>query len=294
MKLIKNIKHNILDKYINISDKYQYLYILIIFIIILLIYFIITNIPKLIISKNGFTSETDNKTYEKADKIVYCCWTGNNPMSDDRKRCYESILKNIGVKVVLITPEKLNEYIKQDYPLHKSYEYLSYTHKADYLRTYMMHIYGGGYTDIKQTDYSWEPYFDVINNNTEKWALGTTELGAATVACNDNCDWVADNWNKVIGNGSYIFKQQTPFTTEWFNKMNKLLDDKYEELKKNPAQVPDDIPGKEITLPDGTTIISKYPVGWAEMLGGIFHPLCYKYHNKIIHALPPINTSHYR
>ena len=284
MKLNKTIKHNILA-------KYQYLYIPLILIIILLLIYLLVRFS---ISKNGFTSDTDNTIYEKADKIVYCCWTGNNPMSDDRKGCYESILKNIGVKVVLITPENMNEYIKPEYPLHKSYEYLSYTHKADYLRTYMMHIYGGGYTDIKQTAYSWEPYFDVLNNYKEKWALGTTELGAATVACYSNCDWVSDNWYKVIGNCAYIFKKQTPLTTAWFNEMNKLLDDKYEELRNNPAQVPDDSNGKEIKNKDGNITNSKYPLNWAEMLGAIFHPLCYKYNSKIIHALPPINTTNYR
>jgi len=259
-------------------------------IIIIAIYLLI----KTCMSKNGFTQENNSNIYEKAENVIYCCWTGNNPMSNDRKRCYESIITNISVKVVLITPENLNKFIKPEYPLHKSYEYLSYTHKADYIRTYMMHIYGGGYTDIKQTDYSWAPYFDVLNNMDNKWALGTTEIAAQTVACNSNCDWIADNWQKVIGNCSYIFKKQTPFTYEWFNEMNKKLDNKYEELKKCPAQVSDDFTGKEIKNSDGTITYSKYPLMWAEILGGIFHPLCYKYHDKIIHALPAVNTSNYR
>ena len=245
-------------------------------------------------SRDGFTKESFTETPEKADKIVYCCWTGNNSMSDDRKRCYESIITNIGVKVVLITPENLNEFIKPEYPLHKSYEYLSYTHKADYLRTYLMHIYGGGYTDIKETNYSWDPYFDVLNNLDNKWGLGYAEASIGGVACSKNCEWVKDNWQKLIGNGSYIFKRQTPFTLDWFNELNKVLDEKYEALKANPAQVSDDSNSKEIKNQDGTITISKYPLGWAEILGDIFHTICYKYNDKIIQAFPHINTSNYR
>ena len=73
-------------------------------------------------------------------------------MSDKRKKCLDSIKQNIGVKVILITPNNLDKYILKDYPLHKSYKYLSEVHKSDYLRTYFMHHYGGGYTDIKNTN----------------------------------------------------------------------------------------------------------------------------------------------
>lgn len=225
--------------------------------------------------------------------VVYCCWTGNNPMSEARQKCFDTIKKNIGCKVVLITPTNLNEYITPEYPLHKAYEYLSYTHKADYLRTYMLHVHGGGYTDIKETTISWRPYFELLENSPDKWAIGYKEVGAGGVACG-NCDEVVKNWEKLIGNGAYIFKKQTPLTTEWFRQMNAKLDEKYEALKANPAQAPDDVPGKEITLPDGQKIISKYPMYWAEMLGGIFHPVCYKYHDRLLNTLPAPKFSDYR
>jgi hypothetical protein len=227
------------------------------------------------------------------EHVVYCFWTGNNPMTPSRQKCFDSIKKNIGCTVILITPENLKEYITPEYPLHKAYEYLSYTHKADYLRTYMMHVHGGGYTDIKETTESWEPSFKLLENSPDKWAIGYKEI-AGGIACNTNCDEVTKNWEKNIGNCGYIFKKLTPLTTEWFNQMNAKLDEKYEALKANPAQVPDDGPGKEITLPDGQKIISKYPMGWSEMLGGIFHPTCYKYHDRLLNTLPAPNFSNYR
>lgn len=229
-----------------------------------------------------------------AMQTVYCFWTGNNEMSSNRKKCINSIRKNIGCQVILITPDNLSNYISHKYPLHRSYEYLSYTHKADYLRTYMMHVHGGGYTDIKETTISWLPYFKQLNDDKNKWAIGYKEIGAGGVACNTNCEEVIRNWDKLIGNGCYIFKKQTPLTSDWFNGMNAKLDEKYELLKANPAQAPDDVPGKEIILSDGTKINSQYPMGWSEMLGGIFHPICYKYHDRLLNTLPPPIFSNYR
>lgn len=56
--------------------------------------------------------------------------------------------------IVLITPNNLANYVKE--PLHEAFSYLSLTHKADYLRCYFMHYFGGGYTDIKAHFKSWQ------------------------------------------------------------------------------------------------------------------------------------------
>ena len=84
------------------------------------------------------------------NRCVYCFWTGTNPMSDNRKRCLQNLKNQIGVPVQLITPDNLGDYLLPAYPLHPSYQLLSETHRADYLRTYFMNFYGGGYTDIKE------------------------------------------------------------------------------------------------------------------------------------------------
>ena len=44
-------------------------------------------------------------------------------------------------------------------------------------------------------------------------------------------------------------------------------------------------------LKDNT--ISKYPLQWAEILGTIFHDLCYEYRDKLLYELPPVNTTNY-
>jgi len=62
--------------------------------------------------------------------------------------------ENSGVKVELITSKNLTKYIKPEDPLPEGFQYLHYVHRADYLRTYFMHHYGGGYADIKTFPYS--------------------------------------------------------------------------------------------------------------------------------------------
>ena len=85
---------------------------------------------------------------------IYTFWTGNNPMSESRQSHFELLKLVSGVEVVLITPNNLSEYILPEYPLHHAFKYLSLVHKADYLRCYFMHHYGGGYSDIKAAQYN--------------------------------------------------------------------------------------------------------------------------------------------
>jgi len=84
-------------------------------------------------------------------------------MSPQRKECLDFILANAKCEVVLVRPDNLDKYVLPDQPIHPAYQYLSETHKADYLRTYFMHFLGGGYTDIKKFEGDWNKAFDDIN-----------------------------------------------------------------------------------------------------------------------------------
>jgi hypothetical protein len=233
-----------------------------------------TNITKTFINNNL-----------KANKVVYVCWTGNNPLTKNRKECLDLIKKNIGVKVVVITPKNINTFIKKKYPLHKAYPYLSLVHKADYLRTYLMHHYGGGYSDIKRTYTDWNIFFDNVNNSNN-FANGSREHSGGCASYNEK---VCKNYNSLYQNGAYIFKPKTPFTKEWIDGLHKKLDEKYELLKQYPSTEPREVTGME----KKNKKISKYPLNWAEILGSIFHDICYKYKHKLLYELPPINTTDY-
>jgi hypothetical protein len=238
------------------------------------------------IYKNFESFQSVNINYP-ADKIIYIFWTGNNEMSEPRRKCLDSIYKNIGVEVKLITPKNLNQYIKKDYPLHPAYEYLSLVHKSDYLRTYFMHHYGGGYTDIKNTTVNWKPFFDNLNKTNNFIVNGYTEIASGSASSNPE---ILKNYKKLIGNGSYIFKKNTKLTQEWINILHKKLDKKYDLLVKNPALEPNDY----LNSTEYSSSPSKYPFQWAELLGQHFHDVIYKFKDQILHDLPTIDTNNYR
>lgn len=207
-------------------------------------------------------------------KIIYCFWTGDNPMSENRRRGLDSLKAKSRIDVKLITPDNLNEYILPGYPIHEAYQYLSFIHKADYLRCYFMHHYGGGYADIKPYNHSWETAFNNLEKQANKYIIGYTEIRKLALA-DVGGDLIIDMrryYTKIIGNCAYLCRARTPFTHEWYNELHKRLDILLPKLKTYNYD-PTDYKGRN---PD-------YPVRFLSILGEIFHPLCLKHHDKILH-----------
>lgn len=200
-------------------------------------------------------------------------------MSESRKQCLEQMKQVIGLPVRLITKDTLSAALHPNYPLHPAYPYLSETHKADYLRTYWMHVYGGGYSDIKRQRGSWVRAAELFYNS-DKYISGYREIGPGGVACPE----VVHAWNYLVGNCAYICKPNTPFTKAWFDRMNALLDEKLEALRKNPASY----------AQDHSETGSSYPIGWNEMLGRIFHKVSYEFLDRIAFDVPTVQFSNYR
>jgi len=208
---------------------------------------------------------------------IYCFWTGDNKMSPSRIECLQQ-LKETQCNVILVTKQTLPQYILPDHPLHPSYEYLSETHKADYLRTYFMNFHGGGYSDVKKTTGSWIQSFDNLNKS-DYWICGYKEIDGGVAYTP-----LSGKWEELLGNGAYICKPQTPLTIEWYNAMIQLLDTKLEELKKNPST----------SYSDSKESGSGYPIEWNEMLGRIFHKISYQYKERLLNTLPICILHNYR
>lgn len=191
-------------------------------------------------------------------------------MSAQRRECFEQFQRTCGCRVVLVTKDNLHHLVLPEAPLHPAYEYLSETHKADYLRTYLMHFYGGGYSDIKKTRGSWVKCFEDLRQS-DAWLCGYQEYAGGV-------GWppYAEFWSDLVGNGAYICKPGTPLTTHWYNEMIAVLDKKLPELRENPAKFPQDVKSET----------SNYPLGWTEILGQIFHRVCYDYKDRLLKTLP--------
>lgn len=218
------------------------------------------------------------------NRRLFCFWTDSNPMPPERLKALEG-MKRSGLSVEFITQRNLNDWIIKESPLHPAYPFLSAIHRADYLRVYFMHHYGGGYADIKYINSSWIPSWDNLFDS-DKWAVGYREIGPRGVAMVPSISYLRLlwNWKYLIGNGAYIFKPGTDFTNEWLNLSNHFLNNKLVELTSNPAKVPEDYKGRL----DGDRR-SLYPIRWSELLGNIFHPLCLKYSEMINYDLPRPN-----
>ena len=205
---------------------------------------------------------------------VYMFWTNNTGgLTPNRIRSINQFSKVSGAEVVLVTNKNLHKYILPEHPVHPAYRYLSAVHRSDYLRTYFMHFHGGGYSDIKMTTGSWVSSFEKLNNS-EKMIIGYKEIKAKDIAGPPD---LQSKWMYLIGNGAYICKPNTKLTKEWYTNMIKILDYKLPRLQRFPAMYSRDHAEKSR---------NKYPIKWTEILGSIFHPLCYKYKSEILYTLP--------
>jgi hypothetical protein len=215
------------------------------------------------------------------ENIIYCFWTGNNEISENRQKAIDNLIQNSECNLILITPDNLQSYILPEHPLHEAYPYLSFTHRSDYLRTYFMHFHGGGYSDIKKTPSSWKPAFEDMKQNPEAYINGYPEKCGADIAYEP----VSHLYDKLVGNGCYIVKPNTSFTQEWYSEMITLLDTKLPVLKKMTV---------DPNVRDNQS--SEYPIQWNEMLGRIFHKVLAKYvdNNKILCTVPQPIMSDYR
>jgi hypothetical protein len=244
------------------------------------------------------------------NKTIWMFWTGENEMSETRKSCFDSFCQtNSGCDVRLITKKEIENLDG----IHEGYEYLSEIQKGDYLKAYFMHNFGGGYSDVKSTPASWEPYFQRMADNEDLLGIGYGERYATDTACIENCrlnpndsvfcrdftldengNWssvhVRTHWGQLVGNGCFIFRAGTELTQQWMNCLHEKMDQYLPELKEHPSQWARDAHG--YVIPE-TGERSKYPIVWAVIGGNILHPLTLKYNQKIDQDLPYPNVKNY-
>jgi len=236
---------------------------------------------------------------------IYIFWTGDNPISETRLKSIEKMRINSKSQIILVDKNNLDQYINPN-ELHPTYEYLNLAHRADYLRCFFMHHFGGGYCDIKQINDSWAPSFDLLKNSDELLCVGYQEVNHHGVANLYNSAvqlnrsnykklkakikyrYYQLNYKSLIGNGAFIFKPNSSLTKEWWNSLNYRLDELLPELQLHPAKSPKERGGQEY---DGS--LSKYPVPWSYILADILHPLSFKYRSVISRTLPPPKFTDY-
>lgn len=225
-----------------------------------------------------FLQNTPAYPYEEdlqapVSRVIYVFWVGDDDIPPIRMNGIESLKRYSGVEVKIITLDNLSDYIVDNDPLPEEFNHLCFVHRADYLRTYFMYHHGGGYADIKPNTGSWVRAFNRLDSSSA-YAIGYPEVGFEGVA-NQNIDNELLRhdthfyWRYMIGNENYIFRPHTKFAAEWLTECKRRVIGFSNELRLHPAQDP-----------RGKT--GGYPVPWSYILGQIFHPLCLKYHDKLL------------
>lgn len=221
--------------------------------------------------RNSFLTRSAPTTAPDAQvpRRVFALWTGSNTMSETRRGCLRALQETIGVPLVLVTEENLGSWVVDKSPLHPAYAHLSLVHKSDYLRAYLMHHHGGGYTDIKRPTNSWTAAFELANNDAETWLVGCREQAESHVAEAPGAEGLDTklHYRKLATCCSMIGRAHSPFTAEWMRELDRRLD----------------YYGPHLSEIDGGILGDKfdYPIPWTNILGGIYHPLQLKYQDNI-------------
>lgn len=219
----------------------------------------------------------------RVPNVIYCMWTGDNDLTPNRQRGLDSIrAMNPETEVVLITPANLHKYVVPGYPLHHAYENLSLNHRSDYLRSYIMHHHGGGYTDIKDCHSPWLSAIRAMQSDDQIWVAGYTEVSS------DACAWMPDllgrdlrrHYLGLVGNGAFIVRPNTEFTTAWRAEVERRMNYYADQLAVSPGGMWGETVG--------------YPVPWTKLQSQVFQPLQLKYAAHVRHysSLKPALSGH--
>lgn len=193
------------------------------------------------------------------NEVIYQLWTSDNAITPNRIAALATSKNVFGVECRLLKKDDIKKMILSDFPIHPAYKYLSAVHKSDYLRSYFMNFYGGGYADIKffSSDNNWKQCFELMATNDEIEVVGQHEVpnGSGIVYLN-----TPSNLQKILSNGWFICRPHSKFTEEWYKRTQLKMDQRHDILKRFPATDP--YGGKN------------YPLRWGELLCEIFHPMC--------------------
>ncbi|MFM9108751.1 MAG: hypothetical protein ACKOWF_18855 [Chloroflexota bacterium] len=229
-----------------------------------------------------------------APRVVYCCWTGDNPLPPLREQALWTIRECAGTPVELVTPANLSRYIVE--PLHPAYHLLSLTHRSDYLRAYLMHHHGGGYTDLKFQSFAWTPWFELLDATPWAYFCGCREHTASYIPHREPFTGMEESFLELCGQIHFLFRPLTVFTAEWMDKIHLILDRNLEALREHPGNYhPRAIAGGVMEDDtDGAHDGSKYPLRWNEILAEPLLELMYRHRGQFLLEMPRPNRYWYR
>lgn len=225
-------------------------------------------------------------------KVVFVCWFGGYKidmplMKQNRFNCFKNLVSNIEIPIILITHKNYKCFVKNDFPLHKAFQYLTGNHKTDYFKCYLMHHYGGACHDIKSRILSWKNEWEKDNwlYDDNIWMYGRIEKNENVIGYPPEMKHIKKEFNKLVTMGWIICKNHTQYTSDLLNNVTQILEDNCDKLLK--------FPGVESAgyRDDNRDMAISYPLRWLQVMGEIFHPLMITYCDHIKFGLPDANKS---
>ena len=228
-------------------------------------------------------------------EYLFCMWPGRDPMPKDRATELFSIVSNSQCPVIFLHPDNYHKWELPEAPFHPAMKYLSEAMVSDYLRVYLLHHFGGGYTDIKFTYKPWDIAFKKLKES-DSLALGYPIASESKFGLSEVFDGTPElekykaDYRYLLGHVAFIFKRKTELSLELYERTHSLLDAKHDELRKHPAKTQKD--RFKGGLPDGSE--SKYPLYYIELGPDLFHQTIHMFKEKIIqHDIEPLHVFHY-
>ncbi|WP_157103224.1 capsular polysaccharide synthesis protein [Neomicrococcus aestuarii] len=205
-----------------------------------------------------------------APNQLFMIWAGDNALPPNRLRSIEVIREfNLDLNVHLVTPNNLNEFVLPEHPLHKAYEKLSFIHRSDYLRAYLMHHHGGAYMDIKPMTVPWKPVIESLNADIDLWAAGPSEISSFNTSPAFGPLGIDQrkHFSRILFQSAFAFKPGSSWTEEWLDEVERRLS-YFDNLldTRRPKQ------------PFGLN--PEYPIPWSSIHGYVFGPLALKYSSR--------------
>jgi hypothetical protein len=189
--------------------------------------------------------------------VLTCFWTDETPMPARRQHRLQELRASASpVRIRVLTPDTIPSLQRPGAPFHPAYPYLSAVHRADYLRAYLIHFHGGGYTDVK----SYMP---------GSWVNAFREMDARPD--------ILLSWRHP--GGAMIGRPNTELTRRWYAEVCRRLDQHLPALMAYPGRPP---PFTHSALDPA------YPLRWTEIMGEVLTPLLAEYSTRVLGDSIPI------
>lgn len=177
-------------------------------------------------------------------KVVWMCWTGSNPLPPHLRLCMQTVERNSGLSVILVTPGNVADFVPDPHP---GYQFLHLAHRADYLRCYLLHHYGGIYLDA-----------DTICLRSLAGLFDLLDQGYDCVG------YDGSQWGELVGISDMgPFRPFTEITSMWFNALHGKMQQHLGDLQSQ----------------------QQYAFYWQEILRDIFVPISIKNQQRVSTAL---------